>query len=141
MNRILVAIDGSEESRRALSLAVKLAQTTRKRLTLAHAAPAPASWATGASNANWVEFHRSYEQYAEKLLTEAARELAATGVELDTLVLHGAPAEALAQACEASDVEMVVVGSRGQGSVRRALLGSVSDRLVNIAPKPVLVVR
>jgi nucleotide-binding universal stress UspA family protein len=45
----------------------------------------------------------------------------------------------LARAAEEWDAQLVVVGSRGQGLVRRVMLGSVSDRLVHICTRPVLV--
>ena len=55
-------------------------------------------------------------------------------------MLYGAPAEAIAEEGAASDVGLVVMGSRGHGAVARMFLGSVSDRLVHISSKPVLVV-
>jgi len=61
-------------------------------------------------------------------------------VEVSTTVLFGAPAESIAEEAAAADVGMVV-GSRGHGAVARVFLGSVSDWLVHISPKPVLVVR
>ena len=42
---------------------------------------------------------------------------------------------------QSGDVEMVVVGHRGRGAIKRMLLGSVADRLVQICPKPGLIVR
>jgi nucleotide-binding universal stress UspA family protein len=61
-------------------------------------------------------------------------------VEIDTKVLSGPPAETISEAAAAPDVDLVVAGSRGQGAVARALLGSVTDRLVHVCPKPILVV-
>jgi nucleotide-binding universal stress UspA family protein len=61
-------------------------------------------------------------------------------VQAETSVLSGSPAETLAEAAAAPDVDLVVLGSRGRGAVARVLLGSVSDRLIHISPKPVLVV-
>ena len=67
--------------------------------------------------------------------------LGESGVQADTLVLSGSPAESLAEAALSGEVDLVVVGSRGRGAVARVLLGSVSDRLVHISHKPVLVAR
>jgi nucleotide-binding universal stress UspA family protein len=53
----------------------------------------------------------------------------------------GPAAEALAELAQAPDIQMVVVGHHGRGAVKRLLLGSVAQRLVQISPKPVLVVR
>ena len=58
-----------------------------------------------------------------------------------TLVESARPAEALAELAKEPDIDLVVVGHRGRSAVTRALLGSVADRLVQISPKPVLVVR
>jgi nucleotide-binding universal stress UspA family protein len=88
-----------------------------------------------------AEVEREQRSFAEKLVGEALVKLAEPGVEVDTVVLSGSPAEALAEAAAAPDIDLVVLGSRGRGAVARVLLGSVSDRLVHISPKPVLVVR
>ena len=55
-------------------------------------------------------------------------------------VLHGDPAECLADAADDEHAELIVVGSRGLGAFRAAFLGSVSNALVGIARCPVLVV-
>jgi nucleotide-binding universal stress UspA family protein len=67
--------------------------------------------------------------------------LAEPGVDTASTILYGSPAESIAGEAAAADVGMVVVGSRGHGAVARMFLGSVSDRIVHISPKPVLVVR
>jgi len=53
----------------------------------------------------------------------------------------GSAGEALCRLAEELDADVVVVGSRGRGAIRRALMGSVSTHVVNNSPKPVLVVR
>ncbi len=53
----------------------------------------------------------------------------------------GSPAEVLAALSAQPEVDMVVIGHRGRGMLSRLLIGSVADRLVQISPKPVLVVR
>ena len=53
--------------------------------------------------------------------------------------LDGSPAEEIAEACE-QGVDLLVTGSRGYGPMTRVLLGSVSRKLINEAPCPVLVV-
>jgi nucleotide-binding universal stress UspA family protein len=52
----------------------------------------------------------------------------------------GGPAETLADRADRMDADLVVVGSRGLGAVKRAFLGSTSNRLVHICKRPVLVV-
>ena len=65
---------------------------------------------------------------AEETLAEASDLLSAAGVEHETLLLDGAPAAALAQATDDKAVDLIVVGHRGLGALKRIVLGSVSAR-------------
>jgi nucleotide-binding universal stress UspA family protein len=140
MKRILVGVDGSEPSMKAAQLAAEIAIRFGARVTLAYVVPRlllPPD-AYGLTVADVEQEHRVF---GEKLLAHALTRLGESGVQVDTVVLSGPPAEGLAESAQAVDVDLVVVGSRGRGAVARMLLGSVTDRLVHICPKPVLVVR
>ncbi|HZI07763.1 MAG TPA: universal stress protein, partial [Archangium sp.] len=63
------------------------------------------------------------------------------GVAVETEVGVGNAALAISERAEAADIQMVVMGSRGQGAVARLLLGSVATEVVHTATKPVVVVR
>lgn len=63
------------------------------------------------------------------------------GLEITRLVQTGEPGLAIVAAAEELDADAVVIGSRGRGAIKRALLGSVSTHVVHNAPCPVLVVR
>lgn len=141
MRRIIAAVDGSDNARRALRVAEEIARGTGAKLTVAHVAPPPPAWTGSEEAVDWSEFTRAYDRYAEGLLADAEKGLDRSKLAVDTAVLRGHPAEALAEAATQPDVDLVVVGSRGLGTLARVLLGSVSDRLVHICPKPVLVVR
>ena len=135
MKRILVAVDGSAPAQRAARTAAELASATGARLTLACVLE-PIFLTMDAPeglSASWVEAERSR---ADQLLAAAAKDI---GGAPQVLVLSGAAAEALAE--EAQGYDLVVVGSRGRNAAARVLLGSVSDRLLHLSPKPVLVVR
>ncbi len=75
----------------------------------------------------------------EALLAEAAREVGRPGIA--RVCLRGGPGEALSDLAESADFDLVVVGSKGRGAVSRVLVGSVTDRIVHICKRPVLVVR
>lgn len=140
MKRILVGVDGSEPSMKAAQLAAEIAIRFGARVTLAYVVPRlllPPD-AYGLTVADVEQEHRVF---GEKLLAHALARLEESGVQVDTVVLSGPPAEGLAELAQAIDVDLVAVGSRGRGAVARMLLGSVTDRLVHICPKPVLVVR
>ena len=83
---------------------------------------------------------KEHRNYAEGVLESARAAVQGPDLETSTCVLFGAPAECIAEEATAPDVGLVVVGSRGHGAVARMFLGSVSDRLVHICSKPVLVV-
>ena len=65
----------------------------------------------------------------------------AVGVTVSFLVWTGDPGESIVSAAEAEDVDLVVVGTHGRGTIGRLLLGSVSEHVVRNAPCPVLVIR
>jgi nucleotide-binding universal stress UspA family protein len=141
MKRILVGVDGSKESREAVRLAAELARATESLLVIASAVPPPIP-VEGALEliVQEQEWERKERERANELVKEVAASIG-DGLKVETLVVSGAPAIVLADLAEAGEVELVVVSHRGRNAVARALLGSVADRLVQISPKPVLVVR
>ena len=139
MKRILAAIDGSEPAARGARLAADIAVRFGARLTLLYVVPR-LLLPPDVYGLTVEEVEREHRAHAERILQAALAALGGAGVEIDSQVLAGPPAEILAEAATAPDVGLVVVGSRGQGAVARVLLGSVSDRLVHVCPKPILVV-
>ena len=139
MKRILVAIDGSEPSLKAALMAADIALRFGAKLTLAHVVP-KLLLPPDVYGLTIAEVEKEHRAYADKLLEQAVAALEEPGVETSTVVLYGSPAEAIAEEAAASDIGMLVIGSRGHGAVARMFLGSVSDRLVHISPKPILVV-
>jgi len=141
MKRILVGVDGSKESRDAVKLAEEIARATNSQLVIASAvAPVIAIQGAPGLVAQAEEWQRQEREQAKALVKEIASSIG-SGLVVETLVAEGAAAVALAELARSGDVEMVVVGHRGRNAVARALLGSVADRLVQISPKPVLIVR
>jgi nucleotide-binding universal stress UspA family protein len=133
LTRIGVGFDGTPESREALAVAVALAKSARVRLELLCAATAPiplfaeAAWADGAIV--------DYRLEAEELISRTLEEL---DVEAVGKAVVGGPVETLVELTHRVDV--LVVGSRGWGPIRRILLGSTAARLIREAACPVLVV-
>ncbi|HUL60215.1 MAG TPA: universal stress protein [Anaeromyxobacteraceae bacterium] len=139
MKRILVAVDGSDTSLQAARMAADIALRFGAKLTLVHVVP-KLLLPPDVYGLTIAEVEKEHRAYAENLLEKTIAQLDDSGLEIDTTVLYGSPAESLAEEAAAADVGMVVVGSRGHGAVARMFIGSVSDRLVHISPKPVLVV-
>jgi nucleotide-binding universal stress UspA family protein len=135
--KILVGVDGSDQAFEATRLAAKIGGALNAKLILANVAVG--SLAEDVYKLFSEEMRQQEQAASEGVLLQATK--VAGKLEVEKLVLHGKPAEALAEAATSRGVDLVVVGSRGQGSVKRMLLGSVSDRLIHICEKPVLVVR
>jgi nucleotide-binding universal stress UspA family protein len=137
MNTILVGIDGSGPSRAAAKLAQDLAVAMNCELELAHSIPFTL---TDPLLAPLVPHAM---RNAQLMLHREAARISAFSPDRPcrTTLLSGKPAEALAGLAASPDVQMVVVGSRGEGAASRVLLGSTSDALAQTCPKPVLVVK
>lgn len=139
MKRILVAIDGSDPSLKAARMAADIALRFGAQLTLVHVVP-KLLLPPDVYGLTLAEVEKEHRAYAEGLLAKAVSFLAEPGVDTSSTILYGSPAESIAEEAAVPDVGLVVVGSRGHGAVARMFLGSVSDRIVHISPKPVLVV-
>ena len=142
MKRIVVGIDGSTQGWTALERASELARATGASLQIAHISPPIAALLAAddypATTADW---RTGQETYAKGLLREAVSRVKDAGLEVEPVSKFGAPAEELAELAKDSEVTMTVVGHRGRNLAARLFVGSVADRLVQISPKPVLVVR
>lgn len=140
MQSILVAVDGSPHSLKGVREAAVLAKALSARLELVNVLPpillSPSVYAEAIA-----KVEEGNRQVASELLEHAKKVALELGVEADTVMVTGAPAEALADLATADRVWGVVIGAKGHGAVARVLLGSITDRLVHICPKPVLVVR
>lgn len=143
--RVLVAIDGSRQADIAMDLVAGISwpDATTIRLVMAVevsanqlAGPWP-SLAVGETDRLDAEMRCA----AEQALAERRPRLERPGVTVESSILEGRPASAIIHETKAMDAELVVVGSRGHGTIESMLLGSVSAEVVDHAPAPVLVAR
>jgi len=138
---IVCGVDGSAGSEAALAVAAELAEGLRARLVLAHVADhMPVYSAVGpiAAMPPPAPMTVSVNQARARLLAEMAE--AAGLEEAEQRVVWGIAAERLADLADEEAADMIVVGSRGRGPFKTALLGSVSSGLISLARCPVLVV-
>lgn len=134
---ILIAWDGSRHARRALSEAIDIAQTQGSRLTLLTVAAPIHVWA-GPYVPPVPEDELA--QAAERI-AEEGEELVPDGIPVSSRTAAGSPGPELLKRVEAAGHDLIVMGSRGRGAVRSAVLGSVSHYVLNHARVPVLIVR
>lgn len=138
LDRILVAVDGSEPSRRALHLAVSIAKKLGARVIIAHSVvwePPRASRQRPAMR----QLAKEFDKIGRKILKEMNDEVGQSGVEVELVLLHGPAGEAVTKLAAAENYDLVVVGRRGRSLASRILLGSVADRIIQTCNRPVLV--
>lgn len=141
-NKYLVAVDGSEGSRRALAHAMALAKESGAQLTIAHVIEwSPYSFHTPDELA---ERHKRREEELERARTAILEPMAAMaskeGLTADTVVKHGRSAETISALAADLNVAQVIVGRRGESGVKTMLFGSVTTNLAQTCPVPVLIV-
>src|SRR5688572_11592111 len=141
MKRILVPLDFSASSTRALDYAYALAQKFDAALHLIHVCEVP-SIATGSMDAYAI----AYTDWSQRLGEEAERELEKVrprlaGVKVSTEVLFGNPGRAIVTAAHTNDVDLIVMGTHGYGPVMHLVMGNVAGHVVRSADCPVLTVR
>lgn len=134
--QIVVGVDGSEHSGRALHWAIDEGQLRAAELTAVFAWQTPMIGVPGAFN------QAELEQSAKQLLADAvARANPPDGLPVKLLVARGDATASLVAACEHADADLLVLGSRGRGGFAGLLLGSVSHECATHAPCPVLIVK
>ena len=133
---LVVGVDGSDGSRRALEWAVKEAALRGARLTVAHAYQPP--YVGGYPYAGADFDPGLLAQAGEKLVSRMLAAADVGDVVVDHVVTCGTPAEVLLGT--GTDADLVVVGARGHRVLKRLVLGSVASQVAHHAPCPVAVV-
>jgi len=152
INRILVPIDGSEHSRKALEFAADIAQRFNASVVLVHvvstAALLPAPQVGVPVTPEGVpppvfstKMAEDLAKLGSELLARGSSELEKRGLATKRILERGEPVDKILQTAKNERCDLIVIGARGLGKMRALLLGSVSDGVVHRAPCPVLVVK
>jgi nucleotide-binding universal stress UspA family protein len=140
MKPILLATDGSPIAAEAGAKAIELAQALDAPLLVATVwqiayEPIAFGFAPVVPDLDQVG-----HKQALAVVDEAAAAARAAGVEVDTVVRRGFPAQEICALADEEDAQLVVLGSHGWGAMRRAIFGSVSTSVLHHSRRPVLVV-
>jgi nucleotide-binding universal stress UspA family protein len=137
---ILVSLDGSPHSDRALGEAIDIAREGRGRLTLLTAIKLPPAWAASTIAAGaYVQSALEMEREAKDVMCRAVSRVP-DFVPVRTIISRKPIRNALMNEIKTCDHDLLVMGSRGRGALTASLLGSVSHYALNHCPIPVLVV-
>ena len=128
IKKILLPVDSSESCMKAIAASKLLAQGFKSEIVILNVQADFTSEESGMSRgSNIVEDVKSNFKY--------------TDIETTTRVVFGNPSEVILDICENENFDMIIMCTHGLGATRRFLLGSVTNRIVNHAKVPVLILR
>lgn len=144
VQRLLVPVDFSADADHAVEYAIGLASTLGAHVTLLHVMQSP-TW--GGVDLD-VTFPHAYSTFIQHLEAEVTRNMEAyvervteAGLVGDMAVVHGVPFQEILEAARIRQIDLIVMGTHGRTGLQHILLGSVAEKVVRLAPCPVLVVR
>lgn len=139
VSRVLCSVDDSDHALAVARYAAHLARALDHELVLLHVAMPTYAPGVSAAPAGRERLREAELQGAEKLLARIALD-AGLGDDVRSRAEIGDPAGTIVRVCEEEDAALVVLGSRGRGSLKAALLGSVSTAVASNAPCPCVIV-
>lgn len=141
-NKILVALDGSDGSNRAVDFATEYAKASGSDIVLAYIIEwSPYSFHTPEELERRHQRRESeIERAKDSIVRTVARALKDTGINVQSEVRHGNIADTLTELAQEYDVSQVFVGKRGESRARSVLFGSVTMTLIQESPVAVTVV-
>jgi nucleotide-binding universal stress UspA family protein len=141
VQHILVPTDFSADAEQAVDYAIALASVFRARVTLLHVIY-EVLWAAGETAMSLPPAYFAELEAATRRQMEKARQrVRAAGLEGDSIVAYGMPFEHIVTAARDQGVDLIIMGTHGRTGLKHVLMGSVAERVVRLAPCPVLVTR
>ena len=141
-HRIVVATDFSDCAREAWEMAKRLSAAAGGELVVCHVFPEPLRYGQGvyagdpASNVD-----QGARAWVKAALDDLVREARAKGLAARSCLRRGLPYQEIVALALDERADLIVIGTHGRGGLSRMFLGSVADRVVRLAPCPVLTVR
>ena len=135
MKKILVGFDGSEGSRQALTRAVSLLEEQGELILLA-VIPSPTDKTFVDKNV-----YKTIKKKAEEMIDEIVNSIGQQDFRITGIIEDGDPSVQIINTSNKLNVDLIVLGSKGTSKIGRYLIGSVANKVVQYAHKPVMVVR
>ena len=137
---VLVPIDFSAYSDHALDYAITCASKLQARLTLLHVIESLPVRGVDAVTLP-QDYLQELEVVANRNMQAYLARVAAAGLKGEVAVVHGTPFRVITAVAKERQVDLIIMGTHGRTRLRHLLLGSVAERVVRLAPCPILVVR
>lgn len=139
IKKVLVAVDLSEPSKEVIDASLQLAGALGASLELVHVRE-PFVYAVAGQYGPSPEQEQELVRWIEGRLAEASDRIGHTRVPCVTTSLYGSPAREIVAHAEEVGADLIVVGTHGRGGISHAALGSVAERIVQKAKRPVLTI-
>lgn len=143
MKRILVAVDGSDNAKKALLTAKRIGVCEQADLTVLYVIMGMSAYRPYGIDITYEDhLNTAMKEHMQKVLNDVKEELADyTGGEICYASESGDPATSILEVAEREKMDLIIIGSRGLNRVSRMVMGSVSNKVVHNAPCSVHVVR
>ena len=138
MKKILIATDGSDYTKEAVTTGLKLASVLKAEVTALYVID-QTSFVTFPVDSSIVSVYPQLENEGKRAVEEVRKEGEAMGVKVTPVVAEGSPTRKIVEM--ATDFDLVVLGTLGRSALGKLFIGSVAERVTRYAPCPVLVVR
>ena len=139
--RFLVPLDFSEYANQALDYAIHLASKLEARLTLLHVIQALPLGGVDMGVTLPFTLLQDLEAKITSSMQAYLERVTAAGLEGEIIIVKGVPFQEILETAKTQQVDLIVMGTYGRTGLQRVLLGSVAEKVVRLAPCPVLVVR
>ncbi len=143
IHKILIATDGSEHAQRALRYAEESALKWNSELLIVSVVPLISPLLVPGPGFNLGKYMSELENVYQNVLIEAEEHVKRESPEIKTSTQlgKGRPAEIIIEIAEKENVDLIVMGSRGYGSITGWILGSTSRHVVEHCTKPILIIK
>jgi len=143
MKHILIPVDGSDYSIKAIEAGKEMAKAFESKVTILNIIPLEFTRITGRGNFMYMPLD-PYElpDHSEEILAEAKKQFEGMKTPIETVGKQGNIADVIVDYAHENDVDLVIMGSHGLGALKNRLMtGSVTTRVLHHIDKPVLVIK
>ena len=138
IKKILIATDGSDYTRPAVSQGLHVAKVLGAEITARYVID-QTSFVSFPMDSSIVSVYSLLENEGKRAVEEVRKEGEEMGVKVCTVVVEGSPTRKIIEVAE--DFDLIVMGTLGRSAISKLFMGSVAERVTRYAPCPVLVVR
>jgi nucleotide-binding universal stress UspA family protein len=143
-SKILVPLDGSEYSQKALDMSIDLAKKYSSTIIIVHVIASTSALITsyeGVGSSLLIDLRKQLDENSRHIVESGARKTRAAGVSVTCMEESGNPPDKILELAENIGVDLIVIGDRGLSVVARFFLGSVADKVSRHCKCPILIVK